>query len=114
MFQKVTRQDVLDGILPKLRETYGSYIERGARLANGTDPAVTIQAVAALPRPLQRDAVREAMDGWPDWTDNRCDECHADRDVLIRIGDEPDYDARWVDLCADCLRKASKLAKSNT
>ncbi len=43
------------------------------------------------------------------WTANECDECGADFEVLIRIGDEPDYDARWVDLCAGCLAAAARV-----
>lgn len=44
------------------------------------------------------------------WTDNKCDECGAQSETLVRLGEEPDYEARWQDLCGSCLLEASKLA----
>ena len=47
-------------------------------------------------------------------TENLCNECEADCEVLMRFGDEPDYEARWQDLCAGCLRKAlDELPQNN-
>lgn len=42
----------------------------------------------------------------PSWTENRCDECGEDFDILLHIGDDVDYDARWQCLCAGCIVKA--------
>lgn len=42
------------------------------------------------------------------WASNDCDLCEKDVETTIRIGDEPDYVARWVDLCPECLAKAAK------
>lgn len=44
------------------------------------------------------------------WVEQSCDECGLNFDTLIRIGDEPDYEMRWQDLCAGCLQAAVKLA----
>ena len=54
-----------------------------------------------------------AIIGNDSWTTNKCDECEKDYDVLVRIGDEPDYDARRLDICHDCLSKAADMAKPN-
>ena len=51
-----------------------------------------------------------AIIGNKSWTSNECDACGADCEVLVRIGDEPDYEARWQDLCAECLSDAAALA----
>lgn len=45
--------------------------------------------------------------GTSGWADNKCDECGLDSPVVVQIGDEPDYEARWVDLCPACLAKAA-------
>jgi hypothetical protein len=37
------------------------------------------------------------------WAKNECSECGTDCAVLMHIGDEPDYEARYVELCAGCL-----------
>ena len=36
-------------------------------------------------------------------TFNRCSECSADEDVLIRLGPEPDYESDPFDICFSCL-----------
>jgi len=46
------------------------------------------------------------------WTKNACDVCDRQFSALIRIGDEPDYDARWQDLCVDCLTSALETLKA--
>lgn len=43
--------------------------------------------------------------------ENRCDECEQDFDTLVQIGQEPDYDARWLCLCEGCLKSAASLLK---
>lgn len=97
-----TRFDMMRGIPSRLRE----FPSNPKRIA-------IADRIAKIPdSELTRQAVRDAMDGWPDWTKHECDQCLADCEVLVRIGDEPDYDARWLDLCLSCLEKAVELAKS--
>lgn len=50
-----------------------------------------------------------AIIGNDSWTSLDCSECGQSCDAVVRIGDEPDYDARWVDVCSDCLGKASEI-----
>lgn len=52
--------------------------------------------------------VNQAL-GVSGWADNDCDECGKSVPVLIRIGQKPDYDARWQDLCGECLTGATAL-----
>lgn len=58
-----------------------------------TDETRTRQSVAAII-------------GNRSWANMSCDECGTQRDTLIRFGEEPDYEARWQDICADCLQLA--------
>ena len=56
----------------------------------------------------------DATLGVTGWASLICDECDADCERLVRLGEEPDYDVRWQDVCADCLRKAMTLCESQT
>lgn len=55
---------------------------------------------------------RERMDaiiGNTGWTEQLCGRCGVDSDVLLQIGEKPDYEARWVDLCPDCVRDIAAI-----
>ncbi|MBB03976.1 MAG: hypothetical protein CML03_00380 [Pseudooceanicola sp.] len=61
------------------------------------------QRLLAL-KPEERTAeIIDAIIGNGSWTTNTCDSCGKDCETLVRIGEEPDYDARWQDLCRECL-----------
>lgn len=51
------------------------------------------------------DAVTSII-GNDSWCAFECSECGEDFDYLVRIGQEPDNDSRWVDLCKDCAAQA--------
>jgi hypothetical protein len=38
------------------------------------------------------------------WRSLECDVCGEDVECLLRIGGDSDYDARWQDVCQDCLQ----------
>lgn len=44
------------------------------------------------------------------WAKNECDGCEGDFPVTIQIGDEPDYEARWQNLCPACLVELADFA----
>lgn len=46
------------------------------------------------------------------WADNKCDTCGKNCAVVLRLGEEPDYEARWWDICADCLMEAGEFLAS--
>jgi hypothetical protein len=66
-------------------------------------------ALAALNLETCQPSDIDAALGAPGWADNDCDECDKSFPVVLRIGEEPDYEARWRDVCADCLAKAAKI-----
>lgn len=37
------------------------------------------------------------------WAELECDHCGKQVEVVAAFGDEPDHDARWQELCAECL-----------
>lgn len=40
------------------------------------------------------------------WTDLKCDECGNNVDMLVQVGQEPDYESSTANVCVKCLRKA--------
>ena len=52
----------------------------------------------------------DAIIGNTSWTANRCDGCDRDCDTLVRLGEDPDYEAQWLDLCADCINEVYAFA----
>ena len=56
---------------------------------------------------------KEVMDiiGNRSWTSVVCDECGLEHDIVIRLGEEPDYESATVYVCKSCLKKALKMIK---
>ncbi len=82
--------------------------KRWAAQYRGTDNVQHAEITAkllALEPGFAADEV-DSIIGNGSWTECRCVECGRDRDVLIRIGDEPDYEARYVNICEKCLKEA--------
>jgi hypothetical protein len=69
---------------------------------------VKTEKLLALPAGFSAEDVN-AIIGNDSWTELKCSECQKNHDVLIQIGDEPDYDARYVELCRDCLSRATLM-----
>ena len=60
------------------------------------------------------DAVDAAI-GNSSWTDLwRCDECDSQAAVIVRLGEEPDYESSTAYVCLPCLRKAVGMAEEAT
>lgn len=55
-----------------------------------------------------------AIIGNESWTELLCTECRRDSEVLVRIGDEPDYEAQYVDLCRHCIAAAAAALPLHT
>lgn len=46
------------------------------------------------------------------WTLSKCDECKQESDVVIMLGDDPDYESNTASICPQCLLKAASLVNS--
>jgi hypothetical protein len=66
-------------------------------------------ALANLTAPIDRDEVDRII-GNKSWTECCCDLCGENRETLIRVGDEADYEARWLDICPLCVSKLNDFA----
>lgn len=67
------------------------------------------EALAALD--LQKASVADvnAAIGTGGWASLECDCCGSDVEVLVRVGEEPDYEARWQDICVRCAQAVARL-----
>jgi hypothetical protein len=88
----IRRRDIIRSVRDRWTTQYGQNDEKRKALA-----ALDLETCSAA------DVV--AVLG-TSWVENECDECQKDLPVLMRFGEEPEYDARWQDLCVDCLKKA--------
>lgn len=70
------------------------------------------KALAALDLETCSPADIDAALGNTSWASLTCDECDGDFPSIVRIGGEPDYDARWQDLCGECLKEALAMLAS--
>lgn len=98
----ISRRNHLDDIPSRWRRTYGTWTPYAdddwkQRIQNGLDELW-------IGKFLPEDADR--IIGNTSWTDFRCDICGENKDHLARIGEDPDYEARYVDLCRGCLTRA--------
>lgn len=63
----------------------------------------------AMSLPVDPDEVDRII-GNKSWTDvGSCDECEARPEILVEVGQEPDYESATACLCRDCLAKAVAL-----
>lgn len=46
------------------------------------------------------------------WTENKCSECGKDCNVLVEIGEEPDYETATAWLCPVCIKRAFEFISS--
>jgi len=70
--------------------------------------AAKIKALGESPDP---DAVDRII-GNDSWTSvDRCSECDKQSDLIVRLGEEPDYESSTAWICPTCLRQALALVE---
>jgi hypothetical protein len=106
----IHERDIIRGVRDRWREQYANYDAKHVLFANQRSGR-TIGQTAAMLEALDLDTCSKAdVDAiLPRWADNNCDECGEHKKVLVNFGQEPDYDARWWDVCPSCLAKACDL-----
>ena len=102
----IRKRDLIRGVRNRWRKQYQRQI------ADRTDPlhnnsARVDDALFRLDVEACSESDVDAAIGVAGWVANRCDFCDRDMDALIQLGQEPDYEARYVDICSACLSKAS-------
>lgn len=65
------------------------------------------KALAALDLETCSSADVDEAIGVDGWAKNECDQCNGDFETVLHLGQEPDYEARWWNMCASCLAEAA-------
>lgn len=105
--EKLTRQYLASQAAKRWKRQYA---ERG-KFYDPDKERIYEQLTALGDAPIP-DAVDAAI-GNNTWTEPpSCSECREFRDVIIRVGDEPDYESETAWLCETCLRAAIDLVAS--
>jgi hypothetical protein len=96
----ITKQQLIDTVTEKWKREYGE--------CNSEKHNKIYSKLCALENPTE-EQIAEVI-GNSTWTRNDCTECGNDVDVIVEIGEEPDYRSNTAWLCLECLQKALKLA----
>jgi len=48
--------------------------------------------------------------GLKNWVSERCALCGSEPDAWLEVGDEPDYEARWLTICLPCAEHLGAIA----
>lgn len=97
--RKITKYNKIIGVPNAWRKQYPKGCEESSEKI--------YKQLVALKVPTE-DKIKSII-GNDSWTRLECDECHQDSDIVIRLGQEPDYDSATVHVCMKCLRKAARL-----
>lgn len=107
--QLIHRRDVIKSVLDRHKQQYP---DDSYRLCDGSTAGETRRKLERLDFDHCTPADVDAVMVGNAWADNDCDVCGENVPLLIRIGSEPDYDARWQDICPECLSRATALLSS--
>lgn len=104
--KKITRQTLANDVAERWHRQYPGdtgYDIDGARSGIGG------QLVKLGSNPNPDDVERIVRN--TSWTTITCGECGEKKpDVIMELGEEPDYESSTAYICVDCLKKALKLA----
>lgn len=104
----ITRQTQANEAAKRWKIQYHSQIADRRLKDDRKDIYSKLLALGSTPNPDDVDKVI----GNKFWTDTmECTECYSNSDIIIEVGQEPDYDSQTVYLCPRCLNKAVQLTK---
>lgn len=94
-------------LLKELPKTWRLYYDINIVWANGNS-SFEIPKLLEKEVDLTEDRAAEII-GNRSWTRNECDECGQDCDIVVRLGQEPDYESSTAQICLACLQVAIQL-----
>ena len=97
----ITKQALANGAAERWKDQYACF-------SKGTNSRGIYEALLALgENPLPYDVNK--VIGNNSWTYLSCDECSKEVEVVVQLGEEPDYESATAQICFPCLKKAVKL-----
>lgn len=107
----VTQRDIIRGAAKRFRESYGSDLDSVSWKGDKTRRDI-LNELEALDADTASAAQVDEIIGNNSWTGFNCDLCGEPQTLIIRAGDEPDYEARWLDICPKCVCGMAKLVET--
>jgi DNA-directed RNA polymerase subunit M/transcription elongation factor TFIIS len=95
----ITKQDKIRTVLERWKNQY-------------PDSKKDIAKKLEQTKPKTEDEVADII-GNRSWTTQHCYECGKDKDIILQLGEEPDYESATTYICAECLQKAVNLIKNH-
>jgi hypothetical protein len=92
-----------EGVAKRWRQQYFRNGRWGSTISGPAD------ATYAKIRECKTVADLDAL-GLKNWVSETCDLCGSEPNVWLEIGDEPDYEARWLTICLPCAEHLGAIA----
>ena len=105
-----TKRQLIDGVAAAWKAQYWHPLHGWMYSTPQNDKEAFYKELAELP-PGATETQVTAVLGQQTWTENKCNECQRDVDVLIHLGEDPDYDSVTFYLCPACAAQAVALSK---
>lgn len=98
----IKREELAKGVADRWYETYLDW--RGVWLFGDDKRAIYANLIALGSNPSADDV--DAAIGNDSWTQCRCNECSQCFEVVIEVGEKPDYESATAKLCKRCVTNA--------
>ena len=99
----ITKRDAIKNAIKSFRESYGE----GSWGADSRGRLIGSELAALDAETVTTEEVNQII-GNASWTHLCCDECGSTvEDVIIEVGQEPDYESATARLCTSCVIKAA-------
>jgi hypothetical protein len=99
----ITQKGLVCGVAERWRQSYP------ANHGYGPDKDRIWHALKALDKNKATPADVEQIIGNDSWTSLKCDECGNESEIVVRVGEEPDYESATASLCPACINKAASI-----
>jgi hypothetical protein len=107
----VTQREMIQRAPHAFKSQYGLSRGEAAAWKPGWTRGQIIDALNALDTGICTVADIDATIGTKGWASNECDICdEQNAEIIMRLGDEPDHDARWQDICLPCISRLGAVA----
>ena len=84
------------------------WAEQYSNTKNKGHQKIRIELMSLAAEKITPEAIN-AVIGNQSWTRVTCDECGAEPECVVEIGQEPDYESSTAHVCLDCLQSAVAL-----
>lgn len=104
------RSDKVAGVPARWKEQYFDRNRAWSQTHSGNSEDIYNALIAC--NHLTADDVNRII-GNNSWTGESCDDCGKDgEEIMIQVGQEPDYESSTASLCRECVAKAALLINS--